>query len=352
MDMLGLLGLAAGLAFLSGINAYLPLLAVCLFAQLHLIPGFHINPDYAFLSHPISLVILAILAILNFVLDKVPGASAIWNTVHTVLRPIAGALVAGAVGVDHRAMPLAIVGAVMAALSHTTKMGIRTSASAVTGGGATPVLGLAEDVGVGVAMIVVFVAPLVVFYLLFVFVILFLLFAPSLFGALRYQWLILMAFFAKRSQRAGNPQDFLEHISPPERALFAQMLPHARPLGGVDLLWHRHLAGRGPWGKRRVVLPTWVVATDQVLLFSPPSHPRLLLVVPFASIRALDFKKSMVKGALRIQEHSGQRHEFTVLKTHQEQTEKLVGMLITTYHLPTTSPQRAKFGAQPSWHVH
>ncbi|GHO71943.1 hypothetical protein KSC_108350 [Ktedonobacter sp. SOSP1-52] len=349
MDVLTTSSIAAGLAFLSGINAYLPLLIVGILAQFHLVPGFRLNPEYAFLANPITLVLLAVLTIFNFVVDKIPGASAIWNAVHTFLRPIAGALVAGAVGMDHRALPLVMLGAVMATLSHTTKMGIRTSASAVTGGGATPILGLAEDVGVGIGLIFVFVAPLVVFYLMLIFLVIFLIFAPSFIGAIRYQWRVMAAFLATRPQQPTGPLDFLGCINPTERALFAQTLLQARPLAGVELLWHRRLTGRGLWGKRRVALPTWFVATDKGFLLFPPSQSRLMLVVPFASVRSLDFKQAIMKGSLQIQEHSGQKHEFTVLRTQQRTAEQLVAMVSSRYHFPSTVAQKAPGRTQASW---
>lgn len=352
MDVLTTSSIAVGLAFLSGINAYLPLLIVGILAQFHLLPGFQLNPEYAFLANPITLIVLAALAILNFIVDKIPGGSALWNTVHTFLRPIAGALVAGAVGMDHRALPLVILGAVMAMLSHTTKMGIRTSASVVTGGSATPVLGLGEDVAVGIGLILVFVAPLVVLFLLSIFLVLFLMFAPSFFSAIQYQWRITAAFLSRRPQQPDRPLDFLGRIKPTDRALFAQALSQAQIQAGVELLWHRHLGGRGPWGKQRVALPAWFVVTDNALLFFPSSRFRQALMVPFASVHSLDLKKAILKSSLSIQEHSGQKHEFTVLRTHQRTAEHIVAMLFTYYRLPSPALQKARAWIQPSWLTH
>lgn len=349
MDVLITSSIAVGLAFLSGINAYLPLLMVGLLAQFHLLPGFQINPEYAFLTNPITLALLTALTILNFVMDKIPGLSALWNTVHTFLRPIAGALVAGAVGMDHRAFPLVILGAVMATLSHTTKMGIRTSASAVTGGSATPVLGVGEDVAVGIGLIFVFVAPLAVLVLLLIFLVLFLLFAPSFFGAMHYQWRVMAAFLSRRPRLSARPLDFLGRIKPTDRTLFAQALPQAQIQAGIELLWHRHLAGRGPWGKRRVTLPTWFVVTDNAFLFFSSSRFRQALIVPFTSVHSLDLKKNIMKSSLYIQELNGQKHEFTVLCTHQRTAEHIVTMLSTYYRLPSPATQKGCASIQPSW---
>lgn len=349
MDVLITSSMAAGLAFLSGINAYLPLLIVGILAQFHLVPGFRLNPEYAFLTNYITLIILAVLTILNFAADKIPGSSAIWNTVHTILRPIAGALVAGAVGIDHHSLPLVILGAVMATLSHAAKMGVRTSASAVTGGGATPVLGVVEDIGVGIGVILVFVAPLVLLFLMLVFLVLFIIFAPSFLDAIRYQWRVMAAFLSTRPQQPAGPLDFLGRLNPTDRALLAQALPQSQVQAGVELLWHRRLTGRGPWGKRRVALPTWFVAADKALLFFPPARSRLALVVPFASVRSLDLKKGLAKSSLKMQEHSGQKHEFTILRTQQRTAEQVIAMLYTYHHLPSTTTQKARVSVRPSW---
>jgi uncharacterized membrane protein len=330
MDVLTTSGLAAGLAFLSGINAYLPLLIVGILARFHIIPGLQLNHEYAFLTNTITLVVLATLTILNFVADKVPGSSAIWNTMHTLLRPIAGALVAGAVGMDHHSLPLLILGAATATLSHMAKMGIRTTASAVTGSAATPVMGMVEDVGVGIGLILVFIAPLVVLFLILIFLVLFLIFAPSLLGVIRYQWRVMVAFLSSRPSQPAGPLDFFRRLRPTDQTLLAQMLPLARIQGGTELLWHRHLAGRGPWGNRRVALPTWFIATENVLLFFPPSRSSLTLIVPFTSVRSLTLKRNIMKSSLKILEHSGQKHEFTVLHTEQRTAEHLVAMLSTS----------------------
>lgn len=87
-------GTPFGLAFASGLNAYLPLLAYSISVRwLHL---YKVNPNLAFLTQNWCIAALVILTILDFVADKIPLIDHAWDAIHTVIRPIAGALVAAA----------------------------------------------------------------------------------------------------------------------------------------------------------------------------------------------------------------------------------------------------------------
>ncbi len=93
MDIVGF-GTPFGLAFASGLNAYLPLLAYSISVRwLHL---YKVNPNLAFLTQNWCIAALVILTVLDFVADKIPLIDHAWDAIHTVIRPIAGALVAAA----------------------------------------------------------------------------------------------------------------------------------------------------------------------------------------------------------------------------------------------------------------
>src|ERR1700738_3530183 len=93
MDIVGL-GTPFGLAFASGLNAYLPSLAfACSVRWLHL---YKVNPNFAFITSNWFIAALVILTLLDFVADKIPLIDHVWDTVHTAIRPIAGALIAAA----------------------------------------------------------------------------------------------------------------------------------------------------------------------------------------------------------------------------------------------------------------
>src|SRR5207248_8371227 len=88
------LGTPLGLAFASGINAYLPLLSFAISARVfHL---FIVNPYVAFITQDWFVIALVLLTLADFVADKFPIIDHSWDAVHTVIRPLMGALVATA----------------------------------------------------------------------------------------------------------------------------------------------------------------------------------------------------------------------------------------------------------------
>ncbi|MCE1173459.1 MAG: DUF4126 domain-containing protein [Propionibacteriales bacterium] len=123
----------------SGINAYATVLVLGLvgrFAGVADVP--------AGLQRTDVLIVMAILAALEFFADKIPYLDSIWDGISTFIRPVAGAvigaLIAGANG-DLLTLTLASLGGVTALLSHAVKSGLRlavnTSPEPVTNIGAS-----------------------------------------------------------------------------------------------------------------------------------------------------------------------------------------------------------------------
>lgn len=138
---------SAGLGLGAGINAYATLLVFGLVSRWQ--PAiFHDELARFFATTPV-LIVLSILFLVEFVADKVPTVDHVWDVIHTVIRPLAGALVAWAAVSDripHGAVILAAVIAGGAALgSHATKATLRGASTLMTGGLGNPVLSLLED---------------------------------------------------------------------------------------------------------------------------------------------------------------------------------------------------------------
>ncbi|HEV3410737.1 MAG TPA: DUF4126 domain-containing protein, partial [Chthoniobacterales bacterium] len=94
MEQLNLLGVALGLAALAGINLYLTVFATGLAINQHWIT---LAPQYQsleVLGHPAIVIVAGILYFLEFFADKIPWVDSAWDAVHTVIRPIGGALLA------------------------------------------------------------------------------------------------------------------------------------------------------------------------------------------------------------------------------------------------------------------
>lgn len=92
MERLHLLGVALGLACLAGINLYLTVFVAGLAINQHWIV---LSPQFqslAPLGHPVIITVAGVLYFLQFFADKVPWLDTAWDAVHTVIRPIGGAL--------------------------------------------------------------------------------------------------------------------------------------------------------------------------------------------------------------------------------------------------------------------
>jgi len=145
--MISLLLTSAGLGLGAGINAYATLLVFGLVARWQ--PGiFHDELARFFASTPVLLVVV-VLYLVEFAADKVPTVDHVWDVIHTLIRPVAGALVAWAAVSDripHGAVILASIIAGGAALgSHATKATVRAVSTMTTAGLGNPVLSLLED---------------------------------------------------------------------------------------------------------------------------------------------------------------------------------------------------------------
>ncbi len=184
------LGTAYGLAFSSGINAYLPLLALAIAARLWP-DNFSINAHLAFITQPWCIVVLIILTFADFFADKIPVVDHIWDTIHTVIRPITGAMVAAAASshVTGIALPLTLVlGGGIATLTHVTKATTRVASTATTGGLLNVVLSIGEDCIVVFSILLSLFLPHVMIAIVILFVIAFLCLVPYLIRTLWQRW--------------------------------------------------------------------------------------------------------------------------------------------------------------------
>ena len=138
-----------GLSTVAGVNLYLTVLLVGVGQRYDWIHG--LPSDLAILSHPLVLGVAGILFLVEFVADKVPFVTPIWDGIHTFIRPLGGALLA--LGAAAELSPVAQVIAVLAggtiALgTHSGKMGVRLLAHTAPDPGSHSLLSVAEDVGV------------------------------------------------------------------------------------------------------------------------------------------------------------------------------------------------------------
>jgi uncharacterized membrane protein len=94
METLQTLGIALGLASLAGLNLYLTVFVTGLAIQQQWIDITLTHPDLAILAHPAIIGVAGVLYLLEFFADKVPWVDSLWDTIHTVIRPVGGAFLA------------------------------------------------------------------------------------------------------------------------------------------------------------------------------------------------------------------------------------------------------------------
>jgi len=143
------LALGIGLAACAGLRAWLPLLLTGLLARFDYLT---LGPGFQFLTSTRALVLFGVATAIELLGDKFPAVDHALDAVGTVLRPAAGALLAASVFWPEMNDPLTaialglVIGAPSALLPHAAKSALRTISTTFTGGLATPVISLLEDV--------------------------------------------------------------------------------------------------------------------------------------------------------------------------------------------------------------
>jgi hypothetical protein len=154
----GILGLAAA----AGVNLYAVILTVGLGLRYGWIGG--LPEQMQMLAHPAVLIAAGVLYMAEFVADKIPFVTPIWDAIHTFIRPLGAAILA--LEASAELSPPAKIAAVLAAGSlalgtHATKAGFRLTAHAVPEPATHSVISILEDFGVVGLVLLVYSYPLI-----------------------------------------------------------------------------------------------------------------------------------------------------------------------------------------------
>lgn len=145
IETLATLGRTMGFSLAAGVNLYATVAVLGLASRY----GWVALPDqFKVFDNPWLIGAAAVLYVVEFVADKIPWVDSIWDSVHTLIRPIGGAAIAVASLGD--AAPawqggMALLGGVVAASSHMTKAGARVAANTTPEPFSNWFLSLAED---------------------------------------------------------------------------------------------------------------------------------------------------------------------------------------------------------------
>jgi Domain of unknown function (DUF4126) len=193
VERLNLLAVALGLAALAGINLYLTVFVTGLAIHFHWIA---LAPDYqslAVLGNPWIITIAGILYFLEFFADKIPWIDSIWDAVHTVIRPIGGALL-GIQVLGHPSPAYTVIVALLAGgtslVSHTAKTATRLASNTSPEPFSNIALSLGEDVAVLGGLFLIHHNPVIAFSIFAVAIVAFFYFASRILRAMKAKiWL-------------------------------------------------------------------------------------------------------------------------------------------------------------------
>ncbi len=165
ISTLGGIGAAFGLSSSAGLNAYIPLLMVALVARFtNLI---NLSAPYDTLESPWVIGALAVLLIIEILVDKVPAVDSMNDMVQTLVRPAAGALLFAAnadVITDINPVLAVIAGIFLAGTVHTAKGVARPAVTASTAGMGNWLVSIIEDiVATIVSILSIVIAPVMFF---------------------------------------------------------------------------------------------------------------------------------------------------------------------------------------------
>ncbi len=282
VEKLDLLAVALGLAALAGVNLYLTVFATGLAIHFHWIT---LAPQYQsleVLGNPWIISIVGVLYFLEFFADKIPWIDSIWDAVHTVIRPIGGALLAIQV-LGHPSPAFTVIVALLAGgtslIAHTAKAATRLASNASPEPFSNIGLSLGEDAAVLGGLALVHFNPLLALIVFVIGIGAFLYFAPKILHAMKAK--IWLAWKKLNGPAERNAPVQLPVTLP---ARLASVFDRENVLGETIAWTARCISGRG----RRIPANRFgaLVATRQ--------EPRKLVFVTGKFARPLDLEDLVV----------------------------------------------------------
>lgn len=129
MDSFATLGRTLGFSFAAGVNLYATVAILGLASRYGWVS---LPPQYAAFDNDYIIGAAVVMYVIEFFADKIPYFDSVWDAVHTLIRPVGGALIA--ITTLGEASPtteglVALLGGAVAASSHLTKTGTRAAAN-------------------------------------------------------------------------------------------------------------------------------------------------------------------------------------------------------------------------------
>ena len=188
MESIATLGRTMGFSFAAGINLYATVAILGLASRYNWVS---LPPQYQAFDNDFIIATALGLYVIEFIADKIPWFDTVWDMIHTVVRPLGGALIA--VTTLGEASPstevlVGLLGGSLAAGTHFTKAGTRALANTSPEPFSNWFLSLAEDAFVLTLGLVALKYPIAAAIVVAVGVILIAVFAAVLVRAIRNRW--------------------------------------------------------------------------------------------------------------------------------------------------------------------
>lgn len=188
VELLAILGRTLGFSFAAGINLYATVAVVGLAARY----GWVALPEqFRVFDNDLVIGAAIVLYLIEFVADKIPWVDSLWDAVHTIVRPLGGALIAvAALGEASPAMEgfVALLGGSMAAGTHFTKAGTRAAVNTSPEPFSNWILSISEDAFVVGLAALALAYPVAAALVVLTGVILMIVFAAWIVRAVRRRW--------------------------------------------------------------------------------------------------------------------------------------------------------------------
>jgi len=253
VDTISLLGSILGIGFLSGIRLYGTVLAIGLAVRLGWLHLSHALSHLAVLADTRVLVVAGALVALEFIADKIPWVDSLWDSIHTVIRPVGAALLGfqalGPTDPAVQAIVMILCGS-MALAGHSSKAATRLAANHSPEPFSNIGLSVLEDLFVPFGLWLALKHPAVTLSLLGAFLAVFLWLSPKVFRFLRVE-LMALAWLVRRYFATAAPGvQVLLGVRVPAGAQGVRCVA-AKSIEGL-----RHSIGYLRWGPDQVVFET------------------------------------------------------------------------------------------------
>ena len=135
-----------GFSFAAGINLYATVAILGLASRFDWVS---LPPQFKVFDNDIVIATAVVMFVVEFFADKIPWVDSVWDAMHTVIRPVGGALIAVAT-LGHASPTVeglaALLGGTLAAGSHFTKAGTRAVANTSPEPFSNWILSISEDI--------------------------------------------------------------------------------------------------------------------------------------------------------------------------------------------------------------